>query len=236
MSAGVEVKVLFFAAVRDRLGRAAQTLTWTQDEAQALTVADVKAKLSEAYPQLAALWPALRVAVNCDFEGDDAPVRGGDEVALIPPVAGGIDTPDDSDDPAGQVLKSAPLDAEAVNARVTHPGAGAVVTFVGVVRDNALGRAVDFLEYEVYPAMAIKKLREVEAAIEADFPGARCAVCHRYGKLWVGDVAVVVAVSAPHRAQGFAACAAGIDMIKAVVPIWKREVGPDGSAWVGIGS
>jgi molybdopterin synthase catalytic subunit len=226
----VEVRVLLFAGVRERLGRSEARVLL--DDAQA-TVGALKAALTAAHPALAGLWHALRVAVNCELVGDDAPISAADEVALIPPVAGGADAPSVD---VTHWLRDAPLDEAEVQGRVTHGGAGAVVTFVGAVRDHARGRAVEWLEYEVYPEMAVKKLREVEAAVEAAHPGVRCAVCHRYGRLVVGDVAVVVAVSAPHRVEAFAACAAGIDLIKAMVPIWKREVGPDGSEWVGMGS
>lgn len=121
---------------------------------------------------------------------------------------------------------------EAVRA-VSHPGAGGVVTFVGVVRDHNEGRAVTLLEYEAYGAMAERELARIEAEIVAADPGLRVFASHRVGRLAVGDAAVVCAASAPHRGEAFAACRRLIDEIKARLPIWKREHGPDGPYWVG---
>ena len=116
---------------------------------------------------------------------------------------------------------------------VSHPGAGAVVTFLGLVRDENEGRAVTLLEYEAYGVMAEGELGRILAEIPAEMPGVRVSATHRVGSLRVGDAAVACAASAPHRAEAFVACRALIDRIKARLPIWKREHGPDGPYWVG---
>ncbi len=117
---------------------------------------------------------------------------------------------------------------------VRHPRAGGIASFLGVVRDHAPGRhAVTRLDYEAYGAMADRQLVAICDGVEREWPGSRTAVIHRVGELSVGDVAVVCAASAPHRAQAFEACRALIDRVKADVPIWKRELGPDGAEWVG---
>jgi len=126
----------------------------------------------------------------------------------------------------------APSVDEAI-ARVKHPGAGAVCAFLGVVRDRNEGRAVVKLEYEAYPAMAVAEMTRIAAELASETPGLRLAVLHRTGALVVGDVAVVCAASAPHRGEAYAACRALIDRVKARVPIWKREHGPQGAYWVG---
>ncbi len=126
----------------------------------------------------------------------------------------------------------APSVDEAI-ARVRHPGAGAVCAFLGVVRDHSEGRAVVKLEYEAYPAMAVAEMKRIADGIASELPGVRLAVVHRTGALVVGDVAVVCAASAPHRGEAYRACRALIDRVKARVPIWKREHGPDGAWWVG---
>ena len=118
-------------------------------------------------------------------------------------------------------------------ARVKHPGAGAVCAFLGIVRDHSEGRTVVKLEYEAYPAMAVAEMKRVADEIASELPGVRLAVVHRTGSLVVGDVAVVCAASAPHRDEAYRACRALIDRVKARVPIWKREHGPDGAWWVG---
>ncbi len=116
---------------------------------------------------------------------------------------------------------------------VSHEGAGAVATFLGVVRDVNEGRAVTLLEYEAYGAMAELELGRIEQEIVERLPGVRVHATHRVGALRVGEAAVVCAASAPHRHEAFVACRLLIDEIKARLPIWKREHGPDGPYWVG---
>lgn len=118
-------------------------------------------------------------------------------------------------------------------ALVAHAGAGAVVTFYGLVRSENEGRAVTLLEYEAYGSMAEAEMIRVLSEVEEEMPGVRVAAVHRIGALSVGDAAVLCAASAPHRAEAFAACRKLIDRIKSRLPIWKREHGPDGPYWVG---
>ena len=126
----------------------------------------------------------------------------------------------------------APLDPSALLGEARRDGDGGLALFVGVVRDNADGRSVTEMEYEAYEPMAEKEMARIEADLSARFPAVRLVMRHRIGRLRVGEVAVVVAASAPHREEAFAACRAGIEEIKARVPVWKREWGPDGSVWV----
>lgn len=130
-------------------------------------------------------------------------------------------------------VRDAPLSVDEVVAAVSHGGAGAVVTFLGAVRDENEGRAVTRLDYSAYVPMAIKEMQRIAEELEAELPGVRLAVVHRVGQLGVGELAVVCAASAPHRGEAFKACRALIDRVKARVPIWKREWGPEGAAWVG---
>ena len=125
------------------------------------------------------------------------------------------------------------IDVAAVIAAVTRPAAGGISVFVGAVREEADGHAVTLLEYEAYRPMAIAEMQRCVDEIEKAFAVVRLSVSHRLGLLHVGDLAVVCAASAPHRAEAFAACRALIDAIKARVPIWKREHGPQGAYWVG---
>jgi molybdopterin synthase catalytic subunit len=136
------------------------------------------------------------------------------------------------------VLRDGPPSVDEAMSSVRHPGAGAVAVFVGIVRDHSHGaagerRAVVRLEYEAYAAMAEAEMRRIAAEIVAEIPEARVAAIHRVGTLAVGEIAVVCAASAPHRGEAFRACRALIDRIKERVPIWKREMGPDGAYWVG---
>ena len=128
-----------------------------------------------------------------------------------------------------------PLSVEAVQGQVRRSEAGAIVTFEGVVRDHTGDHSVDFLEYECYGAMAVEKLVETAAEATERWPEVETAVHHRWGRLEIGERAVVIAVSSPHRAEAFEACRYVIDRLKEVVPIWKKEVGPEGEEWVGWG-
>lgn len=130
-------------------------------------------------------------------------------------------------------LVSGALSVERVIAAVSHPSAGGIDVFVGVVRDHNEGRAVTRLDYEAYATMAVAEMERVAAEIAAEMLGVRLAAAHRVGSLGVGDAAVVCAASAVHRGEAFRACKRLIDGIKARAPIWKREFGPDGPYWVG---
>jgi molybdopterin synthase catalytic subunit len=130
-------------------------------------------------------------------------------------------------------LSSSPLSVDAAVAAVRHAGAGGVAVFIGMVRDENDGRHVTKLEYEAYAPMAVAEMGRIVDELAKELPGVRLSVLHRVGALDVGDVAVVCAASAPHRGEAFAACRKLIDRIKARVPIWKREHGPDGAYWVG---
>jgi molybdopterin synthase catalytic subunit len=130
-------------------------------------------------------------------------------------------------------LRAEPLSVDEATAYVTRAGAGAVCVFLGTVRDRNEGRPVVKLEYEAYASMALAEMRRIAEEIARGVPEVRLAVVHRTGALAVGDIAVVCAASAPHRGEAYAACRALIDRVKARVPIWKREHGPDGAYWVG---
>jgi molybdopterin synthase catalytic subunit len=130
-------------------------------------------------------------------------------------------------------LREGPASVDEVSANVAHGGAGAVCVFAGTVRNHSEGREVTRLEYQAYAPMAVREMQRIVEELRGAHPDARLAVIHRVGSLAVGELAVACAASAPHRDEAFAVCRALIDQIKARVPIWKREVGPDGAAWVG---
>lgn len=120
-----------------------------------------------------------------------------------------------------------------VREAVTAPDAGAVVLFLGTVRNNTDGRPTKYLEYEAYPPMAKKKMAEIAEEIENKWGIRRVAMIHRVGRLEIGEVSVAVAVASPHRKDAFKACQYAMDRLKQIVPIWKREVWADGETeWV----
>jgi len=217
--------VLFFAVLRERLGRDHEPL----ELADGATVAEAIAALEQRHEVVRELRGRYRIAVNLEMTGTDKVLCEGDELVLIPPVAGGAD-------PERHVqLRSDALSLDRVVTAVRSPTAGGLVTFVGMVRDHNRGHDVDHLEYEAYESMAVKVMNEIAAEIEAELPGIRLAVEHRSGRLDIGEVAVVIACAAPHRAEAFTGCRAMIDRLKDRVPIWKKEVGPSGEEWIGLG-
>lgn len=218
----MRVTVLYFAVFRERLGIDEEVLE-LPDGAR---VCDAVAALAARHEPIATLRTRFRVAVNQDFADDDLALADRDELALIPPVAGG----------ARHVrLLDEPLSLDRVVAAVRGPGMGGVVTFTGMVRDHARGKTVVRLDYSAYAGMAVKEMTRIIEAIEQDVPAARLAVEHRIGSLAIGDLAVVIAAAAPHRAEAFDACRRMIERLKESVPIWKKEYGDDGSTWVGLG-
>jgi molybdopterin synthase catalytic subunit len=134
--------------------------------------------------------------------------------------------------PATVAVTASPLALEAVTGAVDGPGAGAVVTFLGLVRDHNLGRKVLFLEYEAYTPLADKALALIVEEAQARWTGARMAIHHRTGRLEIGEASVIIAVATPHRADAFAACRYAIERIKQIVPIWKHEHFEGGEVWI----
>jgi len=129
-------------------------------------------------------------------------------------------------------LSETPLDVQHIIQAATRLQAGAVNAFVGTVRDNAKGKQVLRLEYEAYESMAVAEIQKIVDAAAAKWPLQGWGISHRVGVLRPGEVAVVVAVSTPHRADSFAACQYIIDTLKETVPIWKKEVLEDGEEWI----
>lgn len=213
--------VLYFAAARERTSTAQETVEWDGG-----TVRQLLEHLAARHPELRSLLPHLRVAVNQEFQPLDAEVPDQAEVALVPPVAGG----------SGCFrLSDAPLALEEVVRAVGGPERGGLVTFTGTVRSETRGRRVRALSYEAYPGMAERAMAAIGREVEERWPGSRAAIVHRVGTLSPGETAVVIAVSAPHRAAAFEGCRHAIERLKADVPIWKKERFEDGEEWVGLG-
>ncbi len=129
-------------------------------------------------------------------------------------------------------LTDAPIEPGLLLDAVRRDGDGGLALFVGVVRDHNDGKRVTRLEYSAYIPMAEKEMDRIADEIASAHPGVRVDFRHRIGSLSIGEVAVAVVAAAPHRAEAFAACRAGIEAIKARVPIWKKEFGPGGENWV----
>jgi molybdopterin synthase catalytic subunit len=209
----VTVRVRLFAGLRERAG-------WSQREVEAATVADV--------------WPALGLgeepvgllyAVNRSYADRAAVLADGDEVALIPPVSGGA-----------FLLSAEPLSLDRVVDEVRDERAGAIATFAGTTRVESRGRDVVHLDYEAYEGMAEGVMEEIAAELKSRYDLCGIAIHHRTGRVGIGETSVVIAVSAPHRADALAGCRDAIDRLKERVPLWKKEVYVGGEEWIGRGS
>lgn len=215
----MQIYLKFFAVVRERLGESEMTL----DMSESSTIADVRARVNVLAGEAAPLIQRSMAMLNQEYAGPDDVLHDGDEVAFIPPVSG------------GDHYKVHPevLDSAQIAATVEDDGAGALVTFVGVVRDNARGRKVQWLDYEAYPEAAEKMLARIGVEMRDKWPVLKVAIEHRTGKLGIGEASVVIAVSSAHRDAAFAASAYAIERIKEIVPIWKKEFYEDGETWIG---
>ena len=208
------IRVRLFAGLRERAG-------WSERELDGIEhVADV--------------WPALDLgdepegllyAVNLEYTGKDTHLADGDEVALIPPVSGGA-----------FVLTEEPIDPRLVVEQVVDDSAGGIATFIGTTRAQSRGRAVHYLAYEGYAGMAEKVMAELAEELKQRYELCEVAIAHRTGRVEIGGISVVIAVSAPHRQDALAACKDAIDRLKEIVPLWKKEVYEGGEEWIGRGS
>lgn len=217
------VRLLAFATAVDAVGSAEQEI----EVAPGHTVADLRRQLSERFPALQELWPRLAVAIDGRLARPEAEVPDGAEVALLPPVSGGSGGGEGA---AAAVLVDGPLDAAAAVARVSAPSRGAVVTFLGTVRDHHAGRPVDHLLYTAYRAMAERAIGRIVADLEAAHDDLAAVVVHRLGEVPAGEASVVIAVASPHRQAAYEASRTALERLKTEVPVWKREHYADGGA------
>ena len=229
----MRITVLFFATLRDLVG--SRVLELELDEGVD-TVGRLRQHLTTQYPEAADHIKVALAAVNEEFAAKDDRIGDGDELAFFPPVSGGGGV--GSDGPELFRLPLEPFDHDEIVAAITTPRTGAVCLFTGIVRgetakDGHLPRT-DFLEYEAYKPMALAKMRQVAAEIRSHWDKVEgIAIVQRLGKLTVGDNTVLCACSAPHRDDGcFEAARYGIDRLKQIVPVWKKEVGKDGETWI----
>jgi molybdopterin converting factor subunit 1 len=219
----MQITVHFFAGMAEAAGKRSHELTL----AEPATVADLIRELTALFPQAREWLERSLIAVNQEFAGPQTSLKEQDEVAVIPPVSGGSGEADRF------VITDEPLSADRMIALVSNPYAGAVLTFVGTVREFTNGQRTVYLEYEAYREMAIKKMKEIAREIDERWPGAQVAIAHRTGRLHIEEIAVIIAVATAHRAAAFEAGRYAIERLKQIVPIWKKEIWEDGSEWVG---
>ena len=220
----MRVGVRLFARYREAAGRERLEV----DLPEGGTVEAAWSAVVDRHPALSPYRPFTLFAVGNEYVGPQHRLSPSDELCLFPPVSGGSGS--DVYRVAGE-----PLSPDAIAAEVDDPGAGGIVIFSGVVRNETGGRPVKFLEYEAHAPMAEAKMREIGQTVRARWAGVkRVALLHRIGRLEIGESSVLIAVSAAHRQDAFEACTYAIDTLKRTVPVWKKEHFEDGEIWVGL--
>lgn len=224
----MRVSVLFFATVKDAAGQRSLTLAM-RDGA---TVAQVRAVLAVRFPAAAGPLGAAIAAVNREFAEETQVLVHGDELAFFPPVSGGQGWPEVF------ALEAGAYSTDALMQAISTPETGAVCVFTGKVRGQTHSASgvehTSWLEYDAYEAMALGKMRQVAAEIRQRWPRVQgIAIVQRVGRLEVGENTILIACAAAHRDHGcFEAARYGIDRLKEIVPVWKREVSADSAGWV----
>jgi len=226
----MRARVLFFGMLKDLVGRSAE-------EAEFPEGTDLRAVFeiyAGRYPALRDIARSIVMARNQEFAELSTTLAEGDEVAFLPPVSGGVPA-----DPIEIVetghyyaITRHAIDPRTVIRRIQTGAEGAIVTFEGTVRNHTKGRRTLCLDYEGYESMALKVMSQIGRELAAAYPIGRVALVHRLGRMLVGETSVAVIVTAPHRRPAFEAALEGIDRLKKLVPIWKKEHFADGEVWV----
>jgi len=217
----MKTTIIFFAGIAESTGKRQHELNFDH----APNVNDIINALCNEFPQAAEMINRAMVSINHDYAKPEQIITETDEIALIPPVSGGEESLFE--------ITAEPLSADRLIAKVSNPYAGAILTFVGTVREFTHGKQTVFLEYEAYPEMAIKKMEEIATEIIEKWPGSKVAMTHRVGKLAIEEISVIIAVATPHRDAGFEAGRYAIERLKQIVPVWKKEIWGDGEEWIG---
>jgi len=226
----MQINILFFATLKDVTGEKRLQLEISSDTTTLGTVRDT---LIQRYPDAEANIKAALASINEEYAFAEDAVNDGDEIAFFPPVSGGS-----GELPEIYRLPDEPIDHDEIIESITTPETGAVCLFSGMVRgktdkDGHIPET-EYLEYEAYEPMAIAKMKQVAAEIREKYPKVQgIAIAQRIGKLSVGQNTVLIACSSAHRNDGcFEAARYGIDRLKEIVPVWKKEVGPSGETWI----
>jgi molybdopterin converting factor subunit 1 len=229
----MKLTIRLFAGLAESIGLTHINLTVNQTQ---ITVEQLKELLIQDYPNAAQTIAISFIARNQAYASAEENVLEEDELALIPPVSGG-------EAESGKETLSAlhsmyqityePISVEKVSHSVITAQQGATLTFIGTTREFTYGKRTVLLEYEAYIPMAISAMQQIGTEIAAQWPGTLCAIIHRLGRVAIAEISVVIAVSAPHRAECYEASRFAIERLKQIVPIWKKEIWEDGSEWKG---
>jgi len=199
-------------------------------------VKDLIGMIEAGYPAIGELIQKKKVlvSVNQEIAHEETVIKDGDEIALLPPFAGGTSGEGRLDDaPFARVQReNFSIDQELDRVRSRSKRIGGIATFLGIARDRSRGRDVDGITFEHYEGMAQKKLREIRERALKEFDILEILIIHRYGEIAIGENIVLIIAGAEHRAEAFRACKWAIDELKQITPIWKLEHTPGGEVWV----
>ncbi|TBL75091.1 molybdopterin converting factor subunit 1 [Paenibacillus thalictri] len=226
------IQVHFFAGLAESVGT---RLLRIELPDQDMTVSQLKQLMCGQYPGAADKINQAFVAINQAYASEDLLIHQQDEIALIPPVSGGEESGSETGghaQPMYEITYEA-ISVDAVTHKVIHPNHGAALTFTGTTREYTFGQRTVRLEYEAYVPMALRTMEQIGEEIHVRWPGTLCAMTHRLGKVDIAEISVVIAVSAPHRADCYEASRYALERLKQIVPIWKKEIWEDGSEWKG---
>ncbi len=220
------VKVKFFAIIKNLAGK---------EDAQLEVGGPVKLKdlvdmIEKDFPKVGEMLRTKRVliSVNQEIGTDDMLVKDGDEVAILPPFAGGA-----AGSPMVRIQKEDfSIDEEINRVKAVSGDVGGIVVFLGTGRGTSRGRSISKLDFEHYPGMAEKKLNEIREQALKDYDIIEVNIVHRISEISIGENIVLIVVGAAHRADAFKACKWCIDELKRITPIWKKETTPEGEIWV----
>ena len=222
----MQVRVLFFGVLKDLAGKASDSISLPENA----TLGDVLSHYEEVIPRLTETASSLAMSVNQEYAGPATRLRPGDEVALLPPVSGGVDADAARRSQHAAIIRER-IETVSIIEGIKRPEDGAAVVFEGIVRNHTRGRRTLYLDYEAYEEMALKQMEELAARALAEFKIRDVAIVHRLGRLEIGETSVLIAVASAHRAAAFEACRWLIDTLKRTVPIWKKEHFEDGAVW-----
>ena len=222
----MRVRVLMFGVLKDVFQRSEDSLELASDS----TVSDLLEHYRRLAPDQGKLFHSLALAVNQQYASAADRLRDNDEVALLPPVSGGVDVAVRPEQYQCEIVRQR-IETETILARIKQGEDGAVLVFEGIVRNHTRNRQTLVLDYEAYEPMAMGQMNALAEKILANYKVRKVAIVHRLGRLGIGETSVLIVVASAHRAAAFDACRFAIDTLKRTVPIWKKEHFTDGVVW-----
>lgn len=220
------IKIKLFASFRELIGRSEIDIDILNIENKPQNVKELLLSLDKDYPGISSILERMPlVALNQEFSDINTEVKDGDEIAFIPPMAGGSDL-------VRIQKENFSVDNEIINVKKSSNSIGGIAIFLGTARDISNDRTINMLEFEHYPEMAFKQLNAIRTEAISKYGLIEASIIHRVGKIGIGENIVLIIAAAKHRKNAFPACQWCIDELKRITPIWKKEYTNSGEIWV----